>query len=325
MSASHGVPSAEMLALARSLDVDRITGDVVEALRGAGIHTLLLKGPVLAALLYEDGAGRHYADCDLLVPLEEHGQAERVLSSLNFVRDTSDDHFESRFGPPHASPWIRESDGGIVDLHRALSGMRLGASDVWQEVARNPVTMRVGGTEVQVPRPAACALIVALHAAHHEVGEMPYTLEDLSRAIERLPFETWVEAGEIADALHSVPPFALGLRLLPPGRELADRLRMPSADLVEASLGRGPGGRTALGFERLAARPGLRAKAGLVLEELFPSPRFMRWWTPVARRGRRGLAVAYVWRVAWLLLHAVPGIRGWRRSRGSKATGDLTR
>jgi hypothetical protein len=288
---------------------------VVRALRDAGVPSILLKGPVLMSLLYDEREPRAYTDCDLLVPLEDHERAEEVLKSLKFVRDSSDDELRARFGPAHADPWLRASDGGVVDLHRALSGMRLGASDVWGEIAAGAGTMAIGGTPVQVPRPAACAVIVALHAAHHDVAELAHPLEDLARSIDRLPLDTWAEAARIADKLHAVPPFALGLRLLAPGRALANRLGMPSADLVEASLGRRPGGRTALGFARLAGRRGVRAKAALVLEELFPSPRFMRWWTPLARRGRIGLSVSYLWRVVWLLLQAIPGVRGWWRAR----------
>jgi hypothetical protein len=299
-----------LLGTARALEVDRVTGAVVSELEREGVRTLLLKGPALVELLYDDGTPRTYLDCDLLVPPEDFDRAAALLVSLGFERDSEADHLVPEFGPLHADPFKRSEDGARVDLHRALSGLRMGGSDVWGAVGESAQSMRVGGTWVSVPRPAALGLIVALHTAHHgEEVEQP--LEDLARAIERLPLETWREAVDMADRLHAIPPLANGLRMLPEGVELAERLRLPSAELTSDAG-------VALGFERLAEREGLRAKAALVLEEIFPSPRFMRWWTPLARRGRAGLVLAYPWRVLYLLREAGPGIRAWRRSRAAR-------
>jgi hypothetical protein len=311
--------AASLLATAQALEVDRVTGEVVGAMRERGVKALLLKGPALSSWLYDDGETRSYVDCDLLVPLRDQDTACTVLRELGFERDESSDHLEPRFGPLHADGWGRASDGGNVDLHRALSGMRMGGSDVWEELAAGADTIRVGQEEVSVPRPAARALIVAMHAAHHG-DQAAQPLEDLRRAVARLPLDTWREAVDTADRLHAIPPLAVGLRMLPEGAEIAQRLGLPSAQLIEAALGRGPVGSTALGFERLAARPGLRAKAALVLAEMFPSPRFLRWWTPLARRGALGLLLSYPWRLLWLAWQAGPGLVAWRRNRARGAS-----
>ena len=306
-----------LLATARALEVDRVTGEVVSALEKAGVRTLLLKGPALVDLLYDDGTPRTYLDCDLLVPPEDHDRAAALLVSLGFERDSEADHLVPQFGPLHADPFSRAEDGAQVDLHRALSGLRMGGSDVWGAVGASAQSMMVGGTPVSVPRPAALALIVALHAAHHG-SEVEQPLEDLSRAVDRVPLDTWREAVDLADRLHAIPPLANGLRMLPAGLELAERLRLPSAELIHSALDETSGAGVALGFERLAERRGLVPKAALVFEEIFPSPRFMRWWTPLARRGRAGLLLAYPWRVLYLLREAGPGIRAWRRSRSAR-------
>lgn len=306
-----------LLATARALEVDRVTGEVVRELQKAGVRTLLLKGPALVELLYDDGTARTYLDCDLLVAPEDFDRAAALLVSRGFERGSEADHLVPQFGPLHADPFKRTEDGAQVDLHRALSGLRMGGSDIWGAVGESAQTMMVGGTEVAVPRPAALALIVALHTAHHgEDVEQP--LEDLARAVERLPLDTWREAVGLADRLHAIPPLANGLRMLPAGAELAERLRLPSPALIHSALDETSGAGVALGFERLAERRGLRAKAALVLEEMFPSPRFMRWWTPLARRGRAGLVLAYPWRILYLLREAGPGIRAWRRSRAAR-------
>jgi hypothetical protein len=75
----------------------------------------------------------------------------------------------------------------------------------------------------------------------------------------------------------------------------------------------------ALGIEELSKTPGLLAKLRFVLRELFPTPAFMRWWTPMARRGSVGLSVAYVWRLVWVFRYAVPAFRAWRRAQAAAA------
>jgi hypothetical protein len=70
----------------------------------------------------------------------------------------------------------------------------------------------------------------------------------------------------------------------------------------------------AAGLERLRTAGSTAARTRILADELFPSPEFMRWWTPLARRSRRGLGAAYAWRAAYLVLHAPAGVRAWRRA-----------
>ena len=69
------------------------------------------------------------------------------------------------------------------------------------------------------------------------------------------------------------------------------------------------------GFEELATTRGIRAKLAVLRQELIPSAEFMRWWSPLARRGPLGLAASYVWRPLYLALKAGPGLLAWRRAR----------
>jgi glycosyltransferase involved in cell wall biosynthesis len=71
----------------------------------------------------------------------------------------------------------------------------------------------------------------------------------------------------------------------------------------------------ALGVEHFVQTRGLRAKAALLAREVAPTPAFMRWWTPLARRGKLGLALSYPWRVVWFLEHLLPALRAWRQAR----------
>jgi hypothetical protein len=301
-----------LLGAGISLRMDAVTAEVVEALRTAGVEAVLLRGPAIARWLYEDANARSYVDVDLLVPLSDVEHAEQVLAGLGF----SDYTVEGVLGhdrPTYAHTWLRR-DGAAVDLHYALLGARLQPARIWDVLAAETETISVLGTEVRVASPPGRALVVALHAAHHGVG-VGQPLDDLARALELLPAALWEKAHELAARLDAQEAFATGLRLLEPGRELAHSLGLPPTRSTETALRAGTPPPMALGFEWLATTRGLRGKAGLVARKIVPAPRFMRAWSPLARRGRTGLAAAYAWRLLWLARHAGPGFVAWRRAR----------
>jgi hypothetical protein len=84
---------------------------------------------------------------------------------------------------------------------------------------------------------------------------------------------------------------------------------------MDAALLAGSAPYSAWTVERLSQTPGLRAKLRILLPRLLPGPEFMRVWYPVARRGRLGLALAYLRRLAWLVTAAPRAVGAWRRAR----------
>jgi hypothetical protein len=304
---AHAAPGG-LVATARSLAVDGFTHEVLEGFALAGLECIVLKGPALASWLYGRGAYRHYADADLLVDPQRFDAAQRLLASWGF-RHVGEPP-QRRGELPHAEPWIRAHDGAEVDLHRTLFGLGVAPEDTWRELAPFSEPLRVGGTRFTVLTPPARALVVALHAAQHG-PDTTKPLDDLERALARVPEETWAEAAVLAGRLDGTQTFATGLRLLPEGARLADRLELVGPALIAAARR----ARIALGFERLAGAPGPRAKLALAFREAFPTPAYLRWWSPLARRGRLGLALSRIWRPLWLLRHAAPSFIAWRRNR----------
>ena len=302
---------------ARSLAIDAVTAEVVRALRAEGIRAIVLKGPSLAAWLYDDGTPRPYVDSDLLVSPGDHARSERVLQRLGFEQRPPEAP-PPELGLPHSRGWDRPRDGAQVDLHRTLFGLGVAPEEAWAEVSRITEPMAVGGEQVEVLDLPARALVVALHAAQHG-EEYPGPIEDLRRAVARAGDEVWAEATARAAKLEVVQTFASGLRFIPEGRRLAERLPVFSAELIASATAPRSVARLALGFERLAATRGTRAKLRLVARELFPSAAFLRWWSPLARRGRLGLLAARLWRPLWLTRHALPSYLAWRRAHGGPA------
>jgi hypothetical protein len=291
-----------------TLAVDAVTAEVVTALDAAGVESLLLKGPSIARWLYRDPADRPYVDSDLLVEPVRLGAAQEVLRRRGF---------RPEFGPlPHVGmesapsyPWRRGRF--VVDLHETLPGATADPERTWSVLRAGRAKQPVGRREVAVLGEPARLVHIALHAAHHG-PRVPQPLEDLRRALELVHRDRWHEAVALATAMGASEPFVAGIAMLPQGRAVGARLGLVDdlAAVGELEWRRTP---VAAGIMRLEAAPGLAAKLATLRDELFPSPEFMRWWNPLARRSRRGLAAAYAWRWAYLLRQVPAALRALRR------------
>jgi hypothetical protein len=160
---------------------------------------------------------------------------------------------------------------------------------------------------------------VALHAAQHQDGKAVF---DLEKAVAQLDDEVWAQAADVARELSALPAFSAGLRLVHGGPEVARRLGVSDVRSVHTEL-RAQGVPLAEGLAQMYGTPGLRAKLRLLVNELFPKPAFMRWWSPLARRGGAlGLALAYLWRPVWLVLHLPAAVRTVLRARRAASSND---
>jgi hypothetical protein len=302
-------PSPALLAAASSLSVDRVTAEVVDALAHDAVEPIVLKGSSFASWLYDQGELRPYGDTDLLVAEPDRGRAEKVLGALGFGFGREGAQHDPRL--PDGLPWIR--NGYEVDLHVGLPGATATPSVQWSLLSRRTEAARIGGVDVRVLGPAARAVHVALHAAHHGKGaEQP--LADLERALARLPIDVWEEAAMLASHIGAAGAFATGLRLRPAGVELAARFALPYARSVETVLRAESAQPLSIGVARLMDEPGLRAKLARFLRKLFPPMSFMRIWAPTRRLGFPGLLLGYLWRPLWLAARAPRAFLAWRRA-----------
>lgn len=297
---------------ARTIAVDLATARAVRELRAADVRCILLKGPALARLLHDDDELRAYVDVDLLVAPADEERAAAVLRELGFEQLVSDSELGGH-RRLHAHEW-RRADGPSVDLHRTLPGARADPAAVVSVLFTRTSAIPVAGEEVEALAPPGLALQVALHAAHH--GPLaPKALDDLDRAVERVPFADWAEAAALAERIDATPAFAAGLRLRPQGAVLAGRLSLPRAVPVDVALRAGGAPPLAAGLDWLLRTPGARAKLALVARTALPSPGALRLWRPLARRGASGLAAAYVSHPFWLARHALPSVLAVRSAR----------
>lgn len=302
---------AQLRAAARTLGVDAVAAEAVEALNRAGCDSILLKGSSFQRELYADGSLRPYVDADLLVSPRDLAAAGAALAGIGF-KLVIDHRDHPTVVEPHAQEWQRPPAGN-VDLHWRVPGVRTRAFAAWDILETHTVPFPIGNTTARALNRLGIALLVALHAAHHgaEIGK---PLEDLGRALERFDADVWRDAALLAQALDSTEAFAAGLRLSAQGAALAHELALPTTVSPRRALmvsGPPPG---SLGLLRvLDAR---RGRARIVRDALLPSARFMRVNYPLARRPRGGLVVAYGQRLverAWALPAALRAVRAARR------------
>lgn len=304
MSVSTAKRPSPLEAVARALAVDATIAEVTAAWRATGVASLLLKGPTVAGWLYRDGSVRSYGDADLLVAPDRVADAEAGLLALGFVALAPDS--------THAVPWWRERDGARVDLHHRLWAASAPPMRVWATIARDATTtMRVAGADVAVPTVPLRALLVATHAAQHETdSEKP--LEDLRRALITADEDVWRAAATLADTLGLLRPMADGLGRSAAGHAVAARL--PLVRVLDGLDARARG-EVVVGIARVAAAHGAAAKLRVGVRAAFPPRDVLRWWSPLARRGRGGLAAAYAARAGHLVVRALPALVSWRRLR----------
>jgi hypothetical protein len=299
---------------ALTTEVDELTAEVAGALGGDGIETIVLKGPVLAKWLYP-GEVRPYADSDLMVAPENRVRAVRALERLGFS-----EHVPWMPTPlsldPGGTAFSREGSW-MVDLHCQLPGLAGDPDVFWARLAASAERQVIGGAQLRVPDREVVLMHVVLHAAHHanQVDGMP--LEDLRRALACVEESECSSALELARTHGGVPAFAAGLRLLPEGRDLASRLGLGEVRSLQHEVRREDNVIAEELYVLLSADVGIRRKLTVAASDVFPRPEYMRWWSPLARRGKLGLAAAYFWRAIWVSGQAPRAIRTvWRIQRG---------
>jgi hypothetical protein len=303
-------------AVARTLRVDAAAAEVLQAFTRAGLRAILVKGLSLERELHDPARRRTYGDTDLLVAPAGLRHAAGALAGLGFklVLDHRD---HGGIVEPHAQEWSRPPRPDRVDLHWRIPGVQLPPELAWETLSARAVPIEVGGAAGETLDRAGIALLVALHAAHHgDLERRP--LRDLDRALEGLDRDTWAAASRLAAEVDAGEAFAAGLGLDPAGAALAAELRLPEVRSSRRRLmvaGAPPGSLGVLDFLEAATLP-RRVAASRV--RLFPAPDLMRRVSPLARRGRAGLALAYPARLAlraWQLPAAIRAARASRRPR----------
>ena len=217
-------------ARAATAQVDAAAAEVLAAFDEARVDALLLKGRALGALLYGSDERLGYADVDVLVGPSSVDAAKQVLGRLGYSYSDADRGIDDIGGVAHAQPWTRTGVGPLntstVDLHWRMPGSRSSPGLAWEELVGRRTYIEVGGRRAATLDRCGQALHLAIHAAEHGLA-VDRVLDELALALERWPSEAWACAAELAERVDALQAFAAGLRLLPPGADLASELELP--------------------------------------------------------------------------------------------------
>lgn len=295
-----------MVVTAHALVRDLMTAEAVEALRGVGVRSIVLKGPSIARWLYGDGSPRPYADSDLLVSPGVLRSAAQALESIGYSLIADD-----RVAPApdaHHLLWQRDRDSSKVELHWRLPGVRSSADVAWRRLSAETQTALLAGAEVEFLTLPARALHLALHAMQHPSEWKP--LQDLRRGLRVADRSCWREAAGLAAALGAQDAFAAGLRTIPEGAELAAGLRLAPARYARVVELRAAGASSwSVNLQLLLCQHGPLGVGRALLRVAVPSVAYMRFRYPAAQGSRASLVAVYAQRWACLVRDLVPVLR----------------
>lgn len=312
-------PSPESLerakVVAHTAVVDSVTAEVVAELHGAGIESIVLKGPSFARWLDPSGTARDYRDTDLLVCPADIDKAEQVLMRLGFRPRLEDRPEQDR--PGHARAWARSARvRALVDLHYTLVGITRPPVEAWTLLYDHREPDRLGNIDVWFLDEPARALHAALHVAQGG-RRVAHAVKDLAAALHVASPDTWLRASELARLLGADEAMAAGLRQLPGGMRLAASLDLPRVERIDTRLRSAGAPQGALGMAWFADLESMRQKLAWVAHKVFPTPRFAVAWARAVRGGDFSVPGAYVYRWAWLLRHAPRATLAVYRARRS--------
>ncbi|MFO7674790.1 MAG: nucleotidyltransferase family protein [bacterium] len=206
----------------------RQLGPVLCGLRSAGIPVVVLKGALLAELVYGNIALRPMGDADLLVPRAELARARALLVEAGWANAAGDIETACRTYPDLG---VFDKQGLWVEVHWTIeqpaSPFRIDPAGLWERAR----PARVAGVEVRTLCPEDLLLHLCLHAGyHHEfaAGLLPFC--DIARVIERFRAELdWPGLARTARDWGAGRYAGLGLEL---ARVLL-RARVPADALAE--------------------------------------------------------------------------------------------
>jgi hypothetical protein len=306
-------PTREVGVAAHRLRVDAWTGKVLAEMRASGIRGVLLKGPAIARWLYADDPSlRDYADADVIVSPGDTDRAHELLYELGFEvlpYPLPGDHQR------HARAYVRPRDGANIDLHTTLHGLeRLPRERAWGAVSTGTERLKVGGVDVEIPSRPVRVLHLALHLGPADQADT-HAWHDLQRGIEIATADEWRAATALARSLGVDREFAVRLRRLPAGAELADRLgltRRVSADYrLAAAVAAGHSPRGALSVSRFMKLPDLRSRLTYGRSMLLPDDSALRERSAAARAGH--VRAARALHAARVVIDLPQALRAWIR------------
>ncbi|HEX6014450.1 MAG TPA: PqqD family peptide modification chaperone, partial [Geminicoccaceae bacterium] len=181
---------------------------VVDALRGAAVRTLALKGPALGAYVYNDPLLRPSRDLDLLIAPQDRDRAVATLETIGYVARPRAD------GLAREIHLVNERRNFVVDLHWNVVGGEIAFEFDFDALWAERQLVEVDGGRADLPSAPWLAVLASLYL----VKEFPYVelvyLADLERLAAGLSAADLAKIAEVAAATGTRRIVAVAFALL---------------------------------------------------------------------------------------------------------------
>lgn len=284
-----------------------LTVGATQLLESAGIPSIVMKGPAIGVVAYDDVSLRSSSDIDLLVKREHIELARDVLLNGGYSRDYAPEDEKRLVRDTHALEF--SSARAKLEIHHALLSKHLRFSIPERMLWGTARQIECAGHEIWVLSKPVLLVFLCAHGTKHQWSNFKWIV-DVAQLVARMSQSEVEEAVRIASKASARRILALGLRA---ARDVLgqDISRFPAQTLVPESVTAGmvhrldpfsAGISLPPNYERLAAiHPAIPALAswaqarervsdrayGFVRLAVFPSPggRTSRWaWIRRAAR-----------------------------------------
>lgn len=201
---------------------------VLEQLATARIHTLVIKGPVLAVRAYGDPGLRQYADLDLLVRDADIHRATRVLIEAGYEADVPLSAIDAGKVPGEYL-FLRPGTKLMMDLHTERTFRYFPREVPVEKMFERRAYVRLDEHETPALAMEDELVLICIHGAKH-FWERLMWIADVAAFISRQASLDWDKAIGIARETGAERMLHVGLRLA------ADLLRMPLPEEIRDSV-----------------------------------------------------------------------------------------
>lgn len=205
------VTQREQLSRANALAQTLRVVDMYKSLAEAGIEAMVLKGPAISTVAYDDASRRMFSDIDLVIKRDDLSAAQAHLESRGYRPLFDARTADSLIVGQHALEF--EGPGPHVELHWSLLPRHLSFAVEPDDLWREAVTIEIAGAEVRTLAPHHLFLYLCAHGAKHAWMYFRWVC-DIAQLSRRLTKDDAKKVIELADRIHARKLVALALRIV---------------------------------------------------------------------------------------------------------------
>ncbi len=214
-------------AARRSLSLTRELLSLLELFEAEGLPVIPYKGPVLAALAYENLALREFGDLDLLIRQRDIGRAQQLLRERGYRGELENARWAQ--GPHARIPgqylFVREGGETLLELHTERTLRYLPERLAFDALERRLEDFPLGGRSIRAIVPEDLLPLLCVHGTKHLWSRLQW-IGDVARLVQLRRGIDWDLLLERSRQLKAERMLLLGLSLANGllGAELPDRV-----------------------------------------------------------------------------------------------------